>query len=137
MKDLPELFYEKILLIRKLSIEFNFKACLKSSTDLITTSILFEYQDGVFIGEVVESVFEQLDSLINQFELDDEDKETLKKSFDKNVGIVAKSFRNKDKNELYQALSNLRYDTTKMQYKCFQTRKRAKKERIITFPDFR
>lgn len=137
MKDLPELFYEKIRLLQKLSVDFNLEACTTSSTDLITTSILFEYQDGVFIGEVIESIFGQLDNLMNQFELEDEDKETLKESFDKNLGMIAESFKKKDKNELYQALSNLRYDATKMQYKCYQTRKRAKKERIITFPDFR
>lgn len=137
MKDLQEIFYEKILLLQKLSTDFNLKACSTTSTDLITSSILFEYTDGAFIGEVFEGVFEQLNDLMKSFSLDDKDKEILKKSFEKNLGIIAESFKKKDKNELYQALANLRYDATKMQYKCYQTRNRAKKERVISFPDFR
>mgnify|MGYP001047647707 CR=1 FL=1 len=137
MKDIQQLFYEKIASITKLSEDFNFQACKISSNNLITSAIMFEYQDGVFIAEVFESVFEQLNGLMNLFELDDEDKEKLKKSFDKNLSIVAESYRKSDKNELYQALSNLRYDVTKIQYKCIQTKERIRNESIIPFPNFR
>lgn len=135
MKNLQELFYEKITNMQKFSAEFNFKACTTISTNLITSAILFEYKDGVFIGEVFEGVFGQLAGLIEQFELDNEDREFLKKSFEKNLGLIAESFTKSDKSKLYCALSDLRYDATKMQYKCIETNKSSRKNRIIPFPD--
>jgi hypothetical protein len=81
MKEIQELFYEKILLIRKLSMDFNFKACSNISTDLITVSTMFEYQDGVFIGEVLEAVFDQLLDLDRRFDLEESDQKVLKEAY--------------------------------------------------------
>lgn len=133
MRDIQQLFYEKILIIKKLSIDFNFKGCSNISTDLIAASNLFEYQDGVFIGEVFEAIFDQLLDLDRRFDLEESEQKILKENFQRNLSIIAESFRKDDKNELYQALSNLRYETTKMQYKCYQTKKYKKREKISPF----
>ena len=135
MRDIQQLFYEKIILIQKLSMDFNFRACSGSSTDLITAAVLFEYQDGVFIGEVFEGVFDQLHDLVSRYDLDESDQKILKENFDRNLSMIAELFRKSDKNELYQALSNLRYETTKMQYKCYQTQKMKRREKISPFDE--
>jgi hypothetical protein len=133
MRDIQQLFCDKISLIQELSLDFNFRACSATSSDLITVAVMFEYTDGVFVGEVFEAVFEQLLDLKRHFELEDKDINNLKDNMKKDIGKVLESLGKSDKNELYQALSDLRFEATKLQYKCYQTHslKRRKKSDSI------
>jgi hypothetical protein len=43
------------------------------------------------------------------------------------LGLIANSYKKSDKNELYNALTGLRYEATKLQFKCAQTMKRKER----------
>lgn len=134
MKDLFEIFDEKIEVMQKLTADLNFRACTSVSTDLITTANMFDYKDGVFIGEVFEAIFEQIWRLTRDYILTEDDQNMLKTKFSKYLAIIANSYKKTDKNELYGALSNLRCEVTKLQFSCEQTMKR--KERREPFEPF-
>ncbi|MCW4006453.1 MAG: hypothetical protein NWF04_07680 [Candidatus Bathyarchaeota archaeon] len=127
MREIQQLFYEKILFLKEHSTGFNFLTCARVSTDLITTAAMFNYQDGVFIAEVFEGVFFQLQKMTDIFDIEENDQKKLKDTFESNLTTVAESFKKSDRNELYQALSNLRYETTKQQYKCAHTQNMKEK----------
>ena len=124
MRDLNDIFMEKLTLMQKLSSELNFHACSRISTDLISVSSMLDYKDGVFVGEVLEAMFDQLRRLLVDFELDEKDQNILKENFVKNLELVSQTFTKSDKNQIYTALSNLRFEATQLQYKCFHTLKR-------------
>lgn len=131
MKNLPEIFDEKLALMQKLSSELNFRACLSNTTDLILVSIMFDYKDGVFIGEVLESIFEQTWRLSRDFILTDDDQNMVKEKYNEYLEQIAKTYKNTDKNELYNALLNLRFEITKLQFKCLQTYRRKERQEKI------
>jgi hypothetical protein len=88
---------------------------------------MFEYKEGVFVGEVLEAMFEEIWHLVRDYVLPDEDQISLKENFDKYLGLIANSYKKSDKNELYNALTGLRYEATKLQFKCAQTMKRKER----------
>ncbi len=128
MKDITQIFDEKFALMQKLSSDLNFQACLANTSDLILASILFDYTDGVFIGEVLEGTFEQTWRLFRQYILTESDQNILKAKYNEYLALTAKTYKDDDKNALYNALSNLRFEITKMQFKCIQTYKRKEKQ---------
>jgi len=89
---------------------------------MITTAIMLDYQDGVFVAEVLEAIFNQLNTLSRQFDFEDKEHDILVRSLSDNLTVIAKTFGNDDKNKLYQALSNIRFVATKLQYACYQTK---------------
>lgn len=127
MRDLLEIFDEKFILMQKLSTELNFRACLANTSDLIQASIMFDYKDGVFIGEVLEAIFEQSWRLLRDFVLTDDDQKILKAKFGEYLSLIAKSYKEGDKNELFKALSNLRFEITQMQFRCLKSYKRKER----------
>jgi len=127
MRDLFQIFDERLALMRTLGTELNFRACSTNSNDLILASTMFEYKDGVFVGEVLEAIYEQIWRLVRDYILSDEDQISLKANFDKYLDLIANSYKKPDKNELYSALTGLRYEATKLQFKCAQTMKRKER----------
>jgi hypothetical protein len=131
MKELFQVFDEKFVLMQKMASELNFRACLASTSEMIQVSITFEYKDGVFIGEVLEAIYEQTWRLLRDFILPEEDQNMLKAQYDKYLSIIASSYKEKDKNTLYDALLNLRFEITKAQFKCVQNYKRKEKQEPV------
>ncbi len=122
-----QIFDEKFEIMQKLTDETNFSGLSGIATDLITTSIMFKYRDGVFIGEVFEAVFDQIDDLCHDFKVEENERNKVKKSIKECIKAISESFRKTDKNDLYEALLTLRFVVTELQYTCFTTMKRKRR----------
>ena len=119
MKDILEIFDQHFERINMLLEERNFLGCKRIATDLITISVMSDFGDGIFVGEVFEGVFDQISPLFKHFEVSEEEKNDMKNHVKEQVALIAKSFSKKDKRDLYETLKNLRSLVTKFQFKCW------------------
>jgi len=123
MKDLFQVFDENFDMIQRLLDQQNLAGCSSISTDLITISRMSNFEDGVFIGEVFESVFDQVSPLFDQYEIKAEDRDSMMQSFKEQVALTQKLYKDQDKTELYNSLKKLRNVATEFQFKCWRTMK--------------
>lgn len=107
-----------------------FTNCYNISNDIIRVSALFENSDGVFVGEILEGVFSQLSPILQEYTVDDNDRKVLKDELENNIQLLAKAFVTHDSAGIYSSLRNIRYVTTKFQFKSWNTlsRKRSIKK---------
>jgi hypothetical protein len=120
MKQLSEIFTELFTAIHEAVDENNFFACANISLDFIAVAELASFKDGVFIGEVFEGVFSQLKALYNEYVLGDEEFGEFKELTKQRIQIIANSYQKSDKNEVYEALRDIRNDVTVLQMKTFR-----------------
>jgi hypothetical protein len=120
MKDVFQVFEENLGLILKSLENDNYDGSSSISSDLISTALLAGFSDGVFIGEVLEGVFDQVSPMMSRFELSEEDKQGLRGAIRNQVELIANSFKEEDKNRLYSALREVRTVTTQFQFKCMR-----------------
>lgn len=123
MKDILQIFDESLMTIHKLIVDKNYEGSSGISTDLITVSVMSDFRDGVMIGEVFEGVFDQISPLFQEFEIDAEARTSITKQIADQVTLVGKSYKDENKERLYDALRNLRSIATQFQFKCFHTMK--------------
>jgi hypothetical protein len=76
--DFVEKFRERVGTLRDYFIDSNFKACGNLSTDLIRSSEFASYSEGIFIGEFLESLFDNIRMLNSRFDVSDKDSEKIK-----------------------------------------------------------
>jgi hypothetical protein len=118
MKDIFDVFDEKFELMQRLVNAGNYDGCLSISTNLITISVMSDYADGVFVGEILESSFGQILPEFRAFEVGEDERKAMGEKIGHQIGLIAKSYRKEDKRELYEALKNLRTAVTEFQFKC-------------------
>ena len=121
MKDLFQIFDESFETIQKLIEDDNYAGSSSISTDLITVSVMSDFQDGILIGEVLEGVFDQIDQLFYTYALKAEVQNAIRKQTYEQVALIGKSYKNGEKEKLYEALRNIRAIATQFQFKCFKT----------------
>jgi len=120
MKQLSEIFAELFDAIIDAVDENNFFACANVSLDFIAVAEMANFKDGVFIGEVFEGLFNQMKILSKDFDLDDEELMQFRELAKQRVQIIANSYQKSDKNEVYEALKEIRNDVTVLQMKTFR-----------------
>lgn len=120
MKQLSEVFTELFTAIYDAVEENNFFACTNVSLDLIAFSELAGFKDGVFIGEVFEGLFSQLNALVKEYDLCDDELGQFKELTKQRVQIIADNYQKSDKNGVYEALRDIRNDVTVLQMKTFR-----------------
>jgi hypothetical protein len=123
MKEIFQIFDESLMTIQKLINDKNYAGSSGISTDLITISVMSDFRDGIIIGEVFEGVFDQINQLFQGFKIDAESHTSIAKQIADQVTSVHKSYRDENKEGLYDALRDLRSIATQFQFKCFRTMK--------------
>lgn len=116
MKEVFQIFDEYLPILCESLEKLNFQSCATISTDLIKLSEMVDYTDGVFIGEVLEAVFNQVSVEMARFEISPEEKETLKIQLVGDIQSIYGCYKEEDKNNLYNALRTLRSNATKFQF---------------------
>ena len=101
----------------------NYSGSSNIATDLITISVMSNFRDGLFIGEVFEGVFDQIGVTLENFKVPEEDQKALREKVREYVTLVSRTYKNKDKGAVYEALLNLRVTATEFQFKCYKTMK--------------
>ena len=129
MKEMFQIFDESLATIQKLIEDKNYEGSSSISTDLITISVMSNFRDGIMIGEVFEGVFDQISPLFRAFEIGAEVHALITKQVIDQVALVGKSYKNENKERLYEALRDLRSIATQFQFQCIKTMK-AKPEMV-------
>jgi hypothetical protein len=117
MKDLNQISEEYFSSLFDSLDKSNFMSCASISSDFIKFSEIIDFNDGVFIGEIFESVFMQITTEISKYQVTDEEINELKVGLNKSITIVSSIYNESDKNELYNILKEMRLITTKFQFK--------------------
>ena len=117
MKDVFQLFDEYFPILITSLEQFNFQSCASISSDLIKLSEMVDYNDGIFIGEIFEATFSQINMEFMRYEISVGDKEGIKALLLKDISTVFGSYKDEDKYNLFNALKELRADATKFQFR--------------------
>lgn len=116
--DLILKYKEGLSRIRDCLLDTNFMACMNGSTDLVQVSEFMGFQEGVFIGEILESMFDSLTEMTKMYDYKKEEIEPAKTEVLQLVKYLEKHFPTKDDQisaELYALLVSTRFCVTKSQ----------------------
>ena len=116
MKDTHQIFDEYFLSLIEPLKESIYRSCGCISNDIIRFSEIVGFDDGVFIGEVFESIFNEIDTELSRYQTADDTHQALKINLLKSISMVSKCYEETNKTELYNALKGMRLTTTRFQY---------------------
>ena len=108
--------------------EPNTKGCYNNSIDLTRASDFVGFNEGIFIGEVLEGIFDNFNDMVRMYEYNKAEIEPIKTEIVKLLNILEEKFppkNEKAKAELYDALVSARSCTTHLQI-CFYREKKLK-----------
>jgi hypothetical protein len=124
MKEVPEVFKENLLSISDSLDSSNLRACFLGSANLTIFSTMADYDDGVIITEMLQNVFSEVGPLFDEYQMDEKDSEQLMNEMKKYLKDIIKNYDDKNKNDLYIALKNMRCVATKFQMQCWKLMKK-------------
>jgi len=127
MKTIFDVFDNNFTSICNALEDSNFRGSVYCSTELIRISDLLGFEDGILIGEILESTINQLSSEIGSYEIPKEEKAALMASLITQIKIISNCYKNENKNELFAALQKFRNLATKFQYNCRRNYKSTQK----------
>ena len=124
MKNVSEVFKENLQHISNSLDSDNLRACYIGSANLTMFSVMSDYDDGVIITEVLQGIFSEIGPLFDDYQIEIKDREQLMDEMKKYMKDIIKNYDEKNKNDLYSALKNLRHVATKFQMQCWKLMKR-------------
>lgn len=122
-KNIFEIFDENLIKLKNQVDEKNYNNCFRITIDLTRISTLSNFKDGLLISEILENVFQQIDSIIIQYIVEKEETDELNRQVTEILDIILKSYKDESKQNLYDALKELRYIATQFQFKNWHTKK--------------
>lgn len=135
--DLFEKFREKLEYLKENSSRSRFQACENMSTDIIRTSEFVGYPEGVFVGEFFESLFSNINSVLNFFNVKEEDIRPIQKEIEELIELFSTSLSSNDvnvKSALYDKIVRVRYLVTEFQIRNYREGTRKKRIRPESIP---
>lgn len=120
MIDFIEKFKATVKKIEYSLSKDNYRACSNFSSDIIRASEINDFPEGVFIGEGIDSIFDNVESIDSKYNLESSDKDEIKKSIIpllKTIHELIPTQDSKSKSGVYDQLVASRYFTTKLQLK--------------------
>jgi hypothetical protein len=124
--DFVQKFKDALARIRGNLLETNTKGCFNNSIDLTRTSDFVGFNDGVFVGEVLESIFRNFNDMVQVVEYNKAEIEPVKAEIEKLLTTLEVKFPPKNdraKAEIYDALVSARSCTTHVQISFFREKK--------------
>lgn len=112
-----EVIQKQLELVNKLANEQKYRKCSIVSTDIAMYSVLSEMPDSLFVGELYESIFEQLDRLVSVHDINDKGRKLIKSEVVKYTMAISKYYKAKNKAKLYDLLRDFRYAVSRIQIK--------------------
>jgi hypothetical protein len=132
MKDVHQIFEEYFFSLIEPVKQSNYRSCAVISSDIIKYSEIIEFEDGVFIGEIFESIFMQITTELSNYQASEEEQQVLKTNILFSISSISKCYEEPDKTILYNNLKEMRLFTTRFQY---QLRRQCKlKQQLPQFP---
>lgn len=116
MKDAYQILDEKFNDIYAMVDKHNYYGCGRLSHDLIVTFSLISYDDGMFICEILEGAFFNLDQILRTVKVNEDILDYLNKNLKNELSKILSCYKNEDKNGLYNTLKNIRVNVTNFQF---------------------
>ena len=126
MKDIYQIFDENFETLARFVGKTGFKNCFNIVADLNRISTFSDFRRGVLIAEILEGVFSQIDPLLKQYDIPDTDRKQMEDKISQNIVLLSSTYKNDDKEKLYEILEDLRFTATAFQFKCWNNWKRKK-----------
>lgn len=121
MKNTNEIFDENLRIIVEMLEKSNYHGCTRIARKLITVSTMSNFKDGVFISEVLEGIFDQLDDVVRRYKVDENELKKIIKVLIEQSNALVEALKNDSKEKLYEVLKEMRYSMTEFQIKSFNT----------------
>jgi hypothetical protein len=123
MKDINKIFEENLETMVKLILQKNYSGCANIGGDLVRTAWLADFADGIFVAEVLERAFYELNSVIERYEINEKEISELGENMIEQINQLSLSFRTPDKSKLYDTLRSIRVMATCLQLKAYRNLK--------------
>jgi len=120
MKDVREVFDESLKSIAEMLGSNNLKGCYFLSSTLTIFAHISDYRDAVLISEVLESVFSQVGPLLENEQVTTDARVQAAKLLKKPLQEIIDNYKSGDKNKLYTALKDIRFQATGIQLMCWK-----------------
>jgi hypothetical protein len=107
----------------------NTTGCVNNATDLTRVSDFMNFDEGVFIGEILQSICDNFDDTVTLYDYKKEEIDPALKKIDVLIKFLENHFppkNEKSKAELYDILVSTRFEVTKLQI-AFEREKEPKK----------
>lgn len=127
--DFTQKFKDGIARIRGNLVDTNIKGCFNNSIDLTRSSEFVGFDEGIFIGEVLEGIFDNFNDMLRMYDHNKAEIEPIKSEIGKLLNILEQKFPTKSekaKAEIYDALVSARACATHLQI-CFFREKKLKR----------
>lgn len=134
--NLGEIYQKNLDKIAKASNDSHFNLCAHMSTDMLRVSDYLEFGDGVFMGEFLESLFQNLDFLKSKYVIEDEEFDSLKPDIFKLIQNIKSPFPYDDESKIkiFDLMKNIRAKTTKLQLESIRGEKKRINSKKLSLP---
>ena len=129
MKDIYQIFAENLETLAGFVGKTGFKNCFNIVADLNRISTFSDFRGGVLIAEILEGVFSQIDPLLKQYDIPDTNRKQMEGKISQNI-VLLSSYKNNNKEKLYEILKDLRFTVTAFQFKCWNNWKRKEDDLV-------
>lgn len=123
MKDVNAVFDESFGIISEYVKSNNYRGAFMVSNNLTMYSLLSDFEDGVFIGEVLEGIFSQIGPLFERYQISETEQSMISKEIQTLNDKLRRVFKIKSNEELFSTLKSMRSIATKFQIRCIQSAK--------------
>ena len=114
--------FDEYLSRLELAIEQNrLSNCYAMCSRLTRYSTMSGYQDGVLISEILESIFLQLRDLFDTTNIPETEQKEVLTELKTHVASIRATYKDDDKNSIYNTLKEIRNLTTGFQFHCWDT----------------
>ncbi len=120
MKDPVVAYKERLEIISSLTKKEEYANCFNIAKNLTNFSWTMELKDEVFISEILEALFSELNLLIQKYKIPPEKREELKKELVKYMEKLISIYDEKNSDKLYDCLKDFRYCATFHQLNAWQ-----------------
>lgn len=117
MKDVYEAFEEHLHDMINFAGDLKLKECFLTATNLTRLCTLLGFKRGVFIAEILESVFTQVDPIFQNYAVPEDDKKQIVDNMTRNLSALLSDYKG-DKARVYDILEDLRFTATEFQIRC-------------------
>jgi hypothetical protein len=133
MNDIFQIFEKPFQDLEDSIKNMNFYRSSNISSDLISLSVLSDYPDGILIGTVLEEIFSRMEDLFEQYEISEKDANIITKEYSEHMGTLSKSYREDDKNKVYEVLRDLSTITMETEFKYTRFKKGKDEVKRLNF----
>lgn len=121
MRNINDLFDEYLDKLESAIGLKRFSNCYRMCDDLTKYSTMSDYKDGILISEILENIFSELRDLFKSADIPETEEKQILTDLKTHIALIQTTYKDDDKNSIYNALREIRSITTRFQIHCYNT----------------